>query len=226
MNARVVPSMLGFASLNPAGAPSRGKHTPTGHAVLDAVLPGGGWPLGALIELIHERPGIGELSLLAPALARLSETKGLALVGAPYRACGPGWAQRQIRLEQMLLVNAADAGDRLWAAAQALRSGAFGAVLLWLAGPAAEKELRRLQLAAEDSGALAFLFRGPAALRQSSPAALRLSLAAGLRIDILKCRGGAPRSLELALPGRAGRRNTRSHSNVVVMPPPASRCTP
>jgi len=36
---------------------------------LDAELPGGGWPQGQLIELLHDDPGIGELSLLAPALA-------------------------------------------------------------------------------------------------------------------------------------------------------------
>jgi len=32
----------------------------TGAATLDALLPGGGWPLGCLVELLHDNPGIGE----------------------------------------------------------------------------------------------------------------------------------------------------------------------
>jgi protein ImuA len=43
----------------------------SGHAALDAQLPGGGWPVGALTELLLPHPGVGELRLLAPALAAL-----------------------------------------------------------------------------------------------------------------------------------------------------------
>jgi len=42
---------------------------PTGFEALDAQLPGGGWPHGVLTELLLAQPGIGELRLLAPALA-------------------------------------------------------------------------------------------------------------------------------------------------------------
>ena len=45
---------------------------PTGFAMLDEALPGGGWPRGALTEILPARTGIGEISLLAPALTRLS----------------------------------------------------------------------------------------------------------------------------------------------------------
>jgi protein ImuA len=38
----------------------------SGHAALDAQLPGGGWPVGALTELLLPHPGVGELRLLAP----------------------------------------------------------------------------------------------------------------------------------------------------------------
>ncbi|HNA05104.1 MAG TPA: SOS cell division inhibitor, partial [Rhodocyclaceae bacterium] len=44
----------------------------SGFAALDAELPGGGWPAGALTEIYPEVEGIGEFSLLAPALARLA----------------------------------------------------------------------------------------------------------------------------------------------------------
>jgi hypothetical protein len=199
--------MPGWAKLTPTPA------FPTGFAALDAALPGGGWPRGALTELIHGRAGIGELGLLAPALARTSETQGVALISAPYQVCGPGWAARDINLAQLLMVQAANPADRLWAASQALRSGAFGAVLLWLSGRVADRDLRRLQLAAETGQALAFLFRPLAAEREASPAALRLRLTAGLTVDILKSRGGSPRSISL-----------RTAPHAVAVPAPATRC--
>ena len=44
------------------------KPAPSGFAELDARLPGGGWPVGAICELLLETMGIGELGLLVPAL--------------------------------------------------------------------------------------------------------------------------------------------------------------
>lgn len=46
--------------------------SPSGFAVLDAELPGGGWPHGVLTELLLSQPGIGELRLLAPVLRAVS----------------------------------------------------------------------------------------------------------------------------------------------------------
>ena len=45
----------------------------TGHARLDAELPGGGWPAAGLTELLLEAPGSGELRLLAPLLLSFSQ---------------------------------------------------------------------------------------------------------------------------------------------------------
>ena len=51
---------------------------PSGHAKLDQHLPGHGWPLGALTELLSETPGAGEFSLLLPVArswpSRISKT--------------------------------------------------------------------------------------------------------------------------------------------------------
>ena len=64
---------------------------PSGHAELDAELPGGGWPRGNLTEILVDRGGLGEMSLLLPALSRLSAAGGwLGLVGAPGWAVAPG----------------------------------------------------------------------------------------------------------------------------------------
>src|SRR5690348_8444703 len=70
-------------------------------------------------------------------------------------------------------------------------------------------ELRRLAVAAEAGGGLAFLFRPAGAMRESSPASLRLALEAGvgeLVLRIFKRRGapaGAPLGLPLDLPCHA-----------------------
>ncbi len=58
------------------GAHSARVALPTGFAALDRYLPGGGWPLGPLIEVFVERYGVGELSLLIPALAALTTRGG------------------------------------------------------------------------------------------------------------------------------------------------------
>ena len=75
------------------GARSARVALPTGFAALDRYLPGGGWPLGPLIEVFVERYGVGELSLLMPALAALTtgggsraSRKWVAWIGAAFRA--------------------------------------------------------------------------------------------------------------------------------------------
>jgi hypothetical protein len=55
----------------------------SGFAELDAELPGGGWPRGNLTELLYEQSGIGEVSLLLPALARLTAAGGAVVLIAP-----------------------------------------------------------------------------------------------------------------------------------------------
>lgn len=169
------------------------NHVSTGYTALDDALPGGGWPQGALTELLHDRPGIGELRLLIPALARLSrEGRWIALIAPPYIPYAPALAGLGVDLSRVLLVHPRNERDALWAVEQALRNGNCGAVLAW---PRAvdERSLRRLQLAAEEGGAWGVLFRNALASAQTSPAALRLQLQhreAGLGVHLLKCRGG------------------------------------
>lgn len=71
--------------------------SPSGFAALDAELPGGGWPHGVLTELLLPQPGIGELRLLAPALAALSPPLQAAPPAAPPAAPAqrPGRPARQ-----------------------------------------------------------------------------------------------------------------------------------
>jgi hypothetical protein len=182
----------------PDDDPARPVALPTGFAALDAALNGGGWPTGAIIELMPEAQGIGELSLLLPALAQLNRAgRYVAWIAPPCLPYPPALVQHGLMLDRLLLVQAQDTPTILWAAEQALRCPAIGAVIAW---PAAldDRRVRRLQLAAETGGSCGLLYRPVAAAQQSSPAALRLRLKAldgGLHIDILKARGGHTHAL-------------------------------
>jgi hypothetical protein len=173
-----------------------GPVVPTGHARLDARLPGGGWPLGAVTELICGNPGLGELSLLFPALATLSgQGQWVVLVDPPWIPYPASLYAHGLRLERLLLTRTRRDGEALWACEQALSCSQGGAVLAWpqrITFP----RLRRLQLAAEAHAKLAWLFRPESALREASPAALRLQLDAGdhrgTRVQVVKCRGNPP----------------------------------
>jgi hypothetical protein len=172
---------------------------PTGFAELDRCLPGNGWPRKGLIEILADQHGIGELSLLIPALATLcAEPDGgwLAWVSPPYQPYAPALAASRIDVRRVLVVRAQQA---IWAMEQALHSGACSAVLGWTALHEV-KILRRLQLAAEQSQCLAVLFRPPGDRSIPSPAVLRLALEVGrkgLRVHVIKSRGGRPISVQL-----------------------------
>ncbi len=175
----------------------------TGFTELDhCLLRGGGgkgWPVGALTEICTQVPGSGEVSLVIPALAALSDgssddTGWIAWISPPHALYPPALAAGGVRLSRLLMAQAADTTDVLWGMEQALRSGSCRAVLGW-ADKTSERSLRRLQLAAESTRAWAVLYRPAHCLEQASPAALRLRLTAvaeGLEIDVCKNRGGRP----------------------------------
>jgi cell division inhibitor SulA len=176
----------------------------SGFAGLDRELPGGGWPKAALIELLADVEGIGELLLLLPALKRLAQAgEWIALVAPPHIPYAPAFAARGIDPARVIVVEAAEDRQRWWAAEQVLRSNSAGALLFWPKTLSAQRA-RRLQLAAQEGKALAFLFATTAAAVQPSPSPLRLKLSlAGnrLSIDIFKRRGGvvtAPLLLDVA----------------------------
>lgn len=181
---------------------------PSGFPALDAELPGGGWPVGCLTEILRAQEGIGELRVLVPALAALSvQGRYLAWIAPPYVPYAPALAAAGIDPGRLFVVRTGNEREALWAIEQALRSNACGAVLAWPQSPR-YVELRRLQLAAEGGRALALLFRPGKAAAEPSPAALRIALAAGqggLALRILK-RRGAPLARPILLPGVASRR--------------------
>jgi cell division inhibitor SulA/protein ImuA len=185
---------------------------PSGHAALDAELPGGGWPLGNLTEILVDRSGLGEMALLLPALAQLSAAGGwLALVAPPWLPHAPAWAAAGVALERLVIVRA---GRQVaWSVEQLLASGGFAGVLAWPEAGLDARVLRRLQVTAEGRPVFACLWRSTATAGSPSPAPLRVllnpaSAAGALSVQILKRRGrpvARPLFLSIPRPGRTTR---------------------
>ena len=145
-----------------------------------------------LTELLLPADGVGELRLLWPTLARLSQADGMiALIAPPYLPYAPAWANAGIRLQRLQVIHA-DPRNALWATEQCLRSAACSAVLCW-PRQVDDRALRRLQVAAETGQCLGFAMRPITAAMNPSPAALRIAIDADpAQLRVLKCRGGNP----------------------------------
>lgn len=163
----------------------------TGDALLDAHLPGGGWPVGALVELLQPAGAHSEWRLLLPALAACGRGP-VVLVGAPQLPFVPALSRLGLRSGRLLSVLASatagegtrvkdeasgrrneEASGRLWATEQVLRCAEVDAVLAWLP-QARGDQLRRLHLAAAEHHKLLFVMRPDRARSDASPAVLRL----------------------------------------------------
>jgi cell division inhibitor SulA len=180
----------------------------TGNAELNSLLPGGGWPMGAVTEILCDTPGIGEIRLLAPLLNVLSQQdKWILWVCPPCLPYPQGLENQGIDHSKILLVRNIRAQSSLWVIEQGLRSGQCSAVLAW-----PEKinsaQIRRLQLACANTSNHCFIFRLKKFAAEQSPAHLRLSLSADnneprkIQMDILKRRGRWPlaRTISLSIP--------------------------
>ena len=193
----------------------------TGHSVLDAHLPGSGWPLGNLIEVLQQEAQRHVWQLLGPGLAQaMAQGEPAVLVHPPYQPFGPSLRARGIRPERLLCVQSERAAGRLWAAEQALRGADVAAVLAWLPQARAE-DLRRLHLAAQSGQKLLVVFRPASVRQQSSPARLRLLVhgSDNLEVTVLKRRGppllqplllrSQPSMLAALLAARGARRSSQ-----------------
>jgi hypothetical protein len=82
----------------------------SGYSKLDRLLPGGGWPLNALTEILLEHYGTGELQLLMPALAHLSQPQDdaaeagwITWVAPPFEPYPPALQQWGVNLSRVLI---------------------------------------------------------------------------------------------------------------------------
>jgi len=165
----------------------------TGFAALDAELPGGGWPRGAVTELLQPQYSVAEWRLLLPAIAPLATaSRPLIVVSPPHEPYAAGLRRYGLPERHLVLVRADSPARRLWAVEQAAKASGLAAVIAWLPNARAS-QLRRLQVLAAQTEALIFAVRPEAAQHESSPAPLRLLVRLegvdGLDVHVLKRRG-------------------------------------
>ena len=188
---------------------------PLGLAAVDGVL-GGGLLRGAL----HEIAAIGEAHLAAAtgfalglaclrgkthekprALAWIAEDMTLAESGAPY---GPGLDAFGLLPERLLSVAVSHRRDLMGAMEEALRCRAVGTVIGEVRHGALDAiAVRRLSLAAAESGALAFLLRS-APQRDASTAATRWIVGAAPSSPHRQLEFGPPRFAAQLIRNRRG----------------------
>lgn len=169
------------------------KVSPSGWAELDAELPGGGWPLQSVTEVLAAQPSVLEWRLLAPALKKACSSGGqVVVVGPPRHPHLPGLQHVGLDERQFVWVKAEMPAERLWVTEQLIKANAAAAVVAWLP-QVRQEQLRRLQVCSLACDGLVFLCRPEAARHEASAAPLRVhaSVAADweLKLHVFKRRG-------------------------------------
>ena len=165
----------------------------TGFDKLDQCLPGGGWPLGAITEILVKDINYSPMWLIAPTLSVLSkQARWQTWIAPPHIPFAPALNDNGIELSRILLVRPSKQQDALWAAEESLQSGGCSVVLFWTQH-LSRIPLRRLQLAAERSQTWMICFCTGRIVDSHTNATLRIQCQPdpnGIQLNILKCRGG------------------------------------
>lgn len=172
---------------------------PTGNASVDVLLPGGGWPKGALVELIQSgtdalAPTQAVCSLLLPAFVQLQQARPgfsthgahvawVGTVGHPVLSqslslFGPSLAAKGLDVTRLVWVQHASDTAKAWAVQELLRCGDVAGVVVSLAQANAHL-LRRLHYSAAQHGKYLWAIRPAQAMTHASPAVLRMQWRAG-----------------------------------------------
>jgi len=195
---------------------------PFGALAIDASLPWGGLPLGALHELCSAgtegEDGVSAAGFLAGILTRLSPGQPVLWCFQRADLHAPGLATYGLTPERLILARAQSDREILWAMEEGLRSRALAGVV----GEVAALPLtasRRLQLAAETTGVTGFALSRQNLATTASAAVTRWRLAAlpgslkpgepGVgqarwRVELLRCRGGVPAAWNVEACNAAG----------------------
>lgn len=175
---------------------------PSGYPILDANLPWQGWPSNALVEVITDFWGTGELQLVLPLLRNLSQQQWILWICPPCMPYAPALMSAGIDTAHIIVIRP-EPSQILWSIEKALQNQACSLVLAWpqrLSG----KHIRRLQLAASTGKTLGILFHHRHIRHSSSVLQLQVRSDTGsLLINILKARGSyrhASFNLEIPAP--------------------------
>lgn len=173
---------------------------PTGFPSLDRLLCDRGWPRDALLEVLVDIQGCGELRLLMPGLRHLlyQETRWVAWINPPFVPYAPALHSLGIDVNRVLLVHPNSHQEALWALEKILESGSCSAALAWLnERELQDKQLRRVQSRAKENRVWSTIFRPSRAARESSPAELRFHIHSSrsntgdrVVLSVLKRKGG------------------------------------
>jgi hypothetical protein len=186
------------ASFRPgAGGPA--DPVPSGIGPLNALLPGGGFRAGSVIEWLAENEGAGAGALAFRAVVPwLREGQTCVVVDDRDEFYPAFLSALGVDLGQVLIVRPA-AKDVWWTLEQALRCRGVAVTVGWL-GQAPNRILRRLQLAAEAGGGLGIFLRPEQVRAEPAWCQVRLlvqarpappgSAARRARITVLYCQGG------------------------------------
>jgi len=167
------PRVSSLRAFEPSYLPASASGIPTGLGSLDAELPWGGLPRGAVSQILGGEPGLGAMSLALAVAGRAARGDDVA---------GPGWIGRGgveaesarpivvidpagdfyppaavrfgLNPQRVLVVRPGRVLDAVWAAEQSLRCPAVAAVVARLER-LGRVHSRRLQLAAEAGGGVA-----------------------------------------------------------------------
>ena len=163
----------------------------TGWEALDRELPGGGWPLQSITEVLSPQPSVLEWRLLSNTLRQVKDGQ-VIVIGPPKRPHLPGLLQCGLDQRRLVWIQADGPAERLWVTEQVIRANAAGAVLAWLP-QARQDQLRRLQVSAQACDCPIFLMRPQTARHEASPAPLRVhatfSVDWELQVHVFKRRG-------------------------------------
>ena len=132
----------------------RARSISSGFDELDEALPTGGWPPGAVVELMVPGMGVGELSLWLPVIKRMTnEQRYVIIANPPYMPYAPALANAGVDLDYIRWLSLDDEQDTLWALEKALRNRECGMALWWPGTQRAglnDSAVRRLQVAARE----------------------------------------------------------------------------
>lgn len=214
--ASAVPAFRPFVEANPQSRvdPSGNRCLATGHDELDRELPGGGWPVSRLSELLVPDDGLAELHAIVPVLHMLTRSSRTVLLLNPPADCVSTLARMGVARSRLLVIGGNRAAEQLWAIEQAASRDDFGALVAWAPAGANDEAIHRLDRAMRQSQGVCLLFRPLAAARDITPAALRVILQAD-----------APDRVQMTLLVRASRRIAASRAvalrpGVIVKRPP------